>query len=482
LEKARQHPLVAILICALALRLVAAVFSTGYAMHDDHFVIEDGPFQWELVNYGGWFDRDEPPGHSVVYPAALYSVLESCRAVGVGEPTDQMLVMRILHALWSVAALPFLWWTVHRLTNERTAIWASFAYACLWFMPFMSVRCLIEMVAIPPLMAALWFTIRDRSRYDLLWAGLAFALAFCFRYQTAIVALGVAIGMVVLGRRYQAVVLTLACIVAATLTQGVADLLAWGSLFAGPIAYVKGTFTTDPSLPASSPLMYPALLLAIFIPPVSLLLLATVGLIRDRRIHCLITLPTLLFLLVHMIIPNRQERFLLPVIGMVIILVAIGYSSWLDRGLWSRVTKWSITYAVVINFVLLVLMTTSSSKAARIEAMTTVRNLNARSVLTVRHPNVHVPRFYAGHDIQMTSCFESDTLCLQQQLSDASLTHVVCFGSEADAIVRYLTRSGGPWPLQKVRTIEASGLDRLLYMMNPAGNRNESATIYEVDR
>ena len=70
-----EHPLRAILIIALLVRLFAAFFAKGYGMHDDHF----GPIQqpYDIINdYSYWENRDEPHGHSIIYPSLHFHLKE----------------------------------------------------------------------------------------------------------------------------------------------------------------------------------------------------------------------------------------------------------------------------------------------------------------------------------------------------------------------------------------------------------------------
>jgi hypothetical protein len=54
----------------------------------------------------------------------------------------------------------------------------------------------------------------------------------------------------------------------------------------------------------------------ILIPPMSIILIA--GYIRGWRKHLIMFLPALIFLIFHSIFPNKQERFILPIIPFLI--------------------------------------------------------------------------------------------------------------------------------------------------------------------
>ncbi len=43
-----KSPLTVILILAFSIRLISAVFSQGYGMHDDHFLAIETPWSWTV--------------------------------------------------------------------------------------------------------------------------------------------------------------------------------------------------------------------------------------------------------------------------------------------------------------------------------------------------------------------------------------------------------------------------------------------------
>ena len=67
-----------ILIFGLVFRLLAAVFSEGYGMHDDHFLTLEASASWANdYDYNGWLPWSEtstgkPEGHSFTYVGLNY--------------------------------------------------------------------------------------------------------------------------------------------------------------------------------------------------------------------------------------------------------------------------------------------------------------------------------------------------------------------------------------------------------------------------
>src|SRR5205814_94814 len=78
--------------------------------------------------------------------------------------------------------------------------------------------------------------------------------------------------------------------------------------------------------------------------------------IRGGRMCPRLAVPTLAFLVASSLVPNKQERFLLPVLPALLILGAVGISNvrdWFARRGWSSVYNWSWAYFVVVNTLLL---------------------------------------------------------------------------------------------------------------------------------
>mgnify|MGYP000730876582 FL=1 len=66
-----------IIFSAIAIRLIAVIFSQGYGMHDDHFLIIEASSSWVAGNdYNNWLPWTEgntgPDGHSFSYVGLNY--------------------------------------------------------------------------------------------------------------------------------------------------------------------------------------------------------------------------------------------------------------------------------------------------------------------------------------------------------------------------------------------------------------------------
>ena len=116
-----------ILFVGLIVRLIAAIFSEGYAMHDDHFLVIEAAGSWaDGFDYNHWLPWNKPAGaapegHSFTYVGLNYLYFSFMKAVGVSDPKLLMLINRIIHALFSLLVIRFGYLITEKLSNKNTA-------------------------------------------------------------------------------------------------------------------------------------------------------------------------------------------------------------------------------------------------------------------------------------------------------------------------------------------------------------------------
>ena len=131
---AQEKPLMIILVLAAAVRLLAAVFSKGYAMSDDHFVVIHIAQRW-LDGYNNWFSLDHPSGFSLVYPGLHYLLFYGLKIAGIVDPDTKMLIVRLLHAGYSMITVYLGYLIVLKVSGRDIAVKAGLMLALLWFLP-----------------------------------------------------------------------------------------------------------------------------------------------------------------------------------------------------------------------------------------------------------------------------------------------------------------------------------------------------------
>jgi len=490
------RPLLFIIVPALLLRLLSAWFSKGFGMHDDHFLVIEPAYWWSQgINYQGWLpfgnSHPTPDGHSLFYSGLHYLFFIVCDWLRISNQEVKMLIIRILHALFSVLAIYYTYKITEKISGKREAFIASLLVAFLWFMPFLSVRNLVEVVSIPFLLAGMWFIInaQDRRRPLIQYfiAGLIMGLAFSVRFQTASFIAGAGLALMIMRLWWPAVIFGLGVIATILPVQGLIDYLIWGAPFAEFTEYVRYNLHAAYDYIIGPWYNYLLLLAGILIPPVSLFLLT--GFFASWRKQLLLFLPAFIFLVFHSMFPNKQERFIFPIIPFVVILGTVGWSllmqksRFLSRHNWFIKGSWRFFW--IVNILLLFAVSFSYSKKSRVEAMTYLSDYKDVKVILLedsRHNSAKmVPVFYMGQWVDVMAKSQSGySLNFLKPFYNADsirLARFVIF-SEDDSLDERVERLKPYLPdLEYETTIRSGLIDRFMHWINPV-NLNQDIYIY----
>ncbi len=516
---AKHMPISVILTIALAIRLLAAFFSKGYAFSDDHFDVITIAQNW-VYDLPYWLNTEMPPRHSMFYTGIHYYILSALEAAGIYNPDTKMLVIRLLHGLYSLLIVYFGYKITELLSTKANARLVGLMLALLWFMPFMSVRNLVELVCIPPYLAAFYLMLKyerlpgNKSKW--LLPGALFALAFVIRYHTALFAAGA--GLVMLYRRQWAHILwfVVGFILVATLIQGTIDYIFFDYPFHSVITYFF--YNTENAYNFSTGPAYRFLLtiLGFLVPPISVFLV--LGYARTHKLAPMLFWAGLLFFVVHSIFPNKQERFIFPLLPLVVILGVMGWQAYAQQSkFWLKNRRWlaySWTFFWIVNIAAAVGLSLTYSKKSRIAPLVYLSekaDLKAILLETGEGGVKNPPLFYLGHisasyyefqgdkyqawakykngqplpqDFILVYSLDEHTTPQQLQQQTAQMQrqpeYVVMSGSKD--IDQRLARLRNLYPaLTLETTIEPSLYDQILHRLNPGVHKDESVRIYRID-
>lgn len=379
----KKNPLKAILIIAFVVRLFAAVFSGGYGMHDDHFLVIETAQSWvDGSDYNNWLPESQmienpdkepkPDGHSLLYPGFNYVVLSVLKWVGITDFGFKMFIIRFLHALLSLITVYAGYQMTRILSDQKSAAFVGVLLALFWWQPFFSVRNLVEVVAIPFVMVGmLWLLENEKNRY-VLWrtiaAGLVLGLAFSIRFQTSFIAAGVGFVFLINKNWKDLFMFSGAYVLALVVIQGGIDLIIWNRPFAELTEYILYNIENKNNYGVNNYSMYFLVLIAVLVPPVSLLWFF--GWFRSYKKSLILWLPTIFFFLFHTLFPNKQERFIITIAPLVIVLGVVGWKEYMNHSkFWQNKTK---LYKVLIslfwifNVTLLIPVSLTFSKRSRV--------------------------------------------------------------------------------------------------------------------
>lgn len=479
----KQHPLTVILLVAFIVRMISVIFAKGYGMHDDHFLIVETSRSWA----SGWdfqhWIYDRPRGHSFTYPLLMFFLFKCLNFFGIENLDTQMYIVRFLHAIYSLLTVYFAYKiTLKIVKRQNLANLSGWFIALLWCMPWLSVRNLVEITCMPFLLLSTYLYIRyeQPTLKDALLSGIIMALAFAFRFQVVFFIGGFGLAMLIYRQYKQAIVWCLAVVVVFFLTQ-ISDIFIWHRPFAEMQEYIMYNFAHSGEYPQGGFFKYFGVLLGVLVPPISVLLFFGFAYGYKRL---LIFLPTLCFFLFHSIFPNKQERFIFPIIPFVIILGIVGLYDFVQKTnhkiKWKKIIKVCLIISCVINIILLIPTTIHYSKSARVESMKYISKFspNVHSFLvenTVDKHTIKMPRTYA-----MQYCEQYNYIDTTKTLTKDSIKidpAFVMFSSDERLNYR-VKKIKKIYPnLEYETTIKPSLIDDLLRRINHH-NRNYPIIIY----
>jgi len=483
-------------------------------MHDDHFLTIEPAASWaDGKNFNDWLpgignEREHPEPISFFYLGHLYLFFKVFQFINMEHPGHQMLLIRILHALYSVLSVYLVYRITQKLSDKRNAITAGWLMAAIAILPNFSVRNLVEMVCMPPLLAGIYWIVKNYDVKELsrstvrihsgiiLGAGFIMGLAVGIRYQTGIfvAVTGVMIAYHSGIKNFMLFGITSAA--AFSFTQA-DDIMLWGGQ---PFQHLLGYFQYNQQNAMNYPgsdLAYLSFISIFILPPVSLLLLF--GFFRSYKKYALIFFPTISFLIFHIIFPNKQERFILPALPFFVILGTIGWKEFLEEkitsSVWHKINSYSWKFFWVFNLAAMIVFSFTYSKKSRVEAMIFLyeRGNCDNFVLEYTHKEkaAMLPEFYTGiwdnyyywnnttettsiiknfkevEDVQKGSVHEMDTP-----------NYYVFYDSEK--LDERVKKIKDIFPsLTHCAHIEAGWFDKMLHRLNPL-NGLEEFYIYEV--
>lgn len=490
----QEKPLHVILWVGLFFRLLASIFAKGYGWHDDQFLIIEIAQSWvDGIDFYGWLPNADgtntPEGFSFFYVGFHYVLLWIMDGLGMGDPQFKMLIIRILHALWSLPIIYFGYKTTEELSNKEVANRVGWLLAIFWIYPFISVRNLVEFTSIPFLMAGLWMVVvaKKREKTFLWWlsAGLIFGMAFNVRFQTLMIPGGIGLALLVEKQWKQTFYLALGTLLSMVVVQGTIDYMVWGTPFIQFIGYVDYNMHNAARYVVSPWYTYLLFLSGIMIPPVSLFILA--GYVKTWKKLLILFLPITIFLVFHSYYPNKQERFVITIMPFLVIAGMIGWMEW--EKAWQkskRLKSWirgSWIFFWVLNLIVLIPTTVMYSKKARVESMDYLSRYENIQHFLIEDVNQGIlrfpPQFYLKHWIRYDTFMKEDNLATyKKQVGEgAKIPDFVLFYQPNNLEARVDSMRTIFPDLVYETTIEPGFMDKVLYWLNPI-NDNQIITIY----
>jgi hypothetical protein len=208
------------------------------------------------------------------------------------------------------------------------------------------------------------------------------------------------------------------------------------------------------------------------------------------RKYLLLFLPSFIFLVFHSYFPNKQERFILPILPFVIILGIICWNELCERkGFNVKFRKpllYSRRFFGVLNMALLFIVSCTYSKRNRVEAMHYLAQKGDVQNLIIDNSTsddgIFSPRFYLRKwpaEYFITGNTSVSEICPRlKSLPDSAKPNYIIF-YDADKIQQRVAALQQFFDLEYETTIYPSFMDIFMHRINPV-NENAVTYIYKI--
>ncbi len=501
------QPLRAILVLGLLLRILASCYSPGYLMHDDHFlVIETGASWAEGEDYNNWLPEgqkrngiDSPSPHqaNLAYPGIVSVFFRACHFVGLVQPSKQMVLLRLLHGIFSLLVVLLGYRIAFHIGGRKPAIWSGLALAAFGLFPILGVRQLVEVVCIPPLLWSAWTVLRSdpglRTPRTWVVAGIGLGLATALRYQCGVFGLGWVIAIFLHEpNRLEALKTSILLGISALLTFAIGQLQdwwIWGEPFAQLQAYIAYNTENAGGYPQGFWHQYVWVVLGLLIPPFSFAWVF--GTFKVWKKHALLVLPPLAFFVFHSYFPNKQERFILPSAPFFVIAGSVGWAAFEASSLFwkrhARLRSVLVGMGVTVSLILGIGLCFIQPKQSRVDAMTMLYEQGDLENFLLVHTDggAMPPQFYSGSWAHYwTSDLSTDELNHRNVMCNSPRyifpNYLVFSGRQhlGEGIERYKETYPS---MEYIGQVPPSRWDRLLASFNPH-NPIERWMIYRISK
>ena len=492
-----EKPLIIIMSLGIFFRLLAVIFSKGYAMLDDHFLIIEQSQMWiDNCSESKWLPSsgiDQPSGHSLFYVGVHYILFKILEWLTVFDPEVKMFIIRFLHAIYSLLIIIFGYKIAKHYGGIKNARVVGLLLSILWLFPFLSVRNLVEFTCIPLFLWGLWITIKNITNYKniliFIVSGFICGLSFSIRFQAVLLVFGLFTAIVFSRKWFPAIMFGIGATLSFIIIQGIIDYSIWGKPFAEFFEYMKYNLENRYNYFTGNWYNYIFLILGLLIPPLSFFLFF--GWVRVWKKYSYVFLPAFLFLLFHLYFPNRQERFILPVLPLIIIAGILGWNDFFEKSkFWRKRTNLYNTFWIsfwAINIILLIPLSLTYTKRSYVEAMNYLRDKNHQyTVVDDMNNDISsiMPRFYLKDwkPLYYSSKSESYTklIALKENLQSQGLPLPKYYlFLESENIQSRVDSISIIFPnLVKDTLIEPGFIDKVMHYLNKR-NKNQTIIIYK---
>ncbi len=452
--------IIGLALAGLALWLLTAITNVGLIAIDDYTLLS------KVLPAARHTAAEvlEKADYRTPLPTLLHlGLAKVASALGVAHPVDQVRFNQAVIGLasfllmFSAGLLPFARLPQPERERHQLILTDFLGFYCL--APFFFTRSMVESLCAPLVLAGTacacaWY--QDRRWSWMVWSTVAFGLAAMLRPQVGIAAL--ALPMLLLWqRRWRDLGILALTGTVVVIVTGLPDLFLRGAFHRSLIGYVDFNLHNSSRFGTSPWYTFLPTLLLATLPPVFFSRYR--GFPWKERYGPLLPalLALVLFVASHSAVPHKEERFLVPILP-VLLLLLTPLASWLLY----HGPRWRWITFVILNTVLLVLIVLNAPQATGMKLADWVDRHPGISSVTLVDDRMFVPTTFVTHPVVVDTAratraeWPADPDC-----GNAIVT--LALGKDAP----HLEQDAA---LRRVARFEPGPLERLIVAINPRHN------------
>jgi len=314
-------------LIVLFLYIIVAYKSSGYHQEDEHYqLIEFANYKLGLVpeNRLAWeFKEQIRPGFQ---PMICYFFLKGFHLVGIHDGYTITFLLRAISGLFSIFVISRFVRVYGSYIDSPLQPYFFLLSYLLWFLPYINVRFSSETWS--GLFFLLTLTIIEHNKNSqalkkYLFIGILLGISILFRYQSALIALGIILWLFLVHKSKIRDVLTTAFIILTVLCLGmIFDYWLYGEITCTVYNYFNVNLIKGVSASFGVSPFYEYIYYVITAPgPFGIFILLAFLIVSFYNPKNVIIWAIIPFILIHSLIPHKELRFLFPIANVVPFLI-----------------------------------------------------------------------------------------------------------------------------------------------------------------
>ena len=359
-----------ILLAGLIIQLISALNAIGYWHPDQHHsIIEFATYKLGITP-AELMAREFPEQvRSTIQVYLFLGFYKAMQCLQLGDPYTAHTILRVITSLLNFILYNYIILRTFRNDGRQTLYILLLIANFSWTLPY--IRTLFNsesfggLTYFSAILLYQYLSARSMTVWKGLLVGFILSLAFFFRFQMGFAMIGLGIWLLFFEKVSLPTISGIALgFLVGTFLNVLLDSHYYGQFAFTPYNYWEINLITGRAMGSNSVLHYVNILsLALMAPPLSIILLFFVGRGLYKNVRDPYSLSVIFFILLHCLVPHKEERFLFPIFGILTVILGYGLRDYLNK--WpARIQKahlpsamkYIVLISVVFNAVLLILL------------------------------------------------------------------------------------------------------------------------------